>query len=129
MKIFKNVIVEYTQAIADAGFLYSASPDRSGMATTVLLKNDNTDGHTFIAAIQYYFPDAVISTKAAVVFETVCYPFRIQPPIYRRRLDFFTKDRAFDISKAKKLLGYKPEVDLKSGLKITGDWYRENNLL
>jgi nucleoside-diphosphate-sugar epimerase len=66
---------------------------------------------------------------AAICFETVCYPLRIQPPIYRRRLDFFTKDRAFDISKAKKLLGYKPQIDLKTGLKLTADWYRENNLL
>ncbi|MBN2010333.1 NAD-dependent epimerase/dehydratase family protein [candidate division KSB1 bacterium] len=66
---------------------------------------------------------------AAVIFETICYPLRIQPPIYRRRLDFFTKDRAFDISKAKKLLGYQPSVDLKTGLKLTADWYRENNLL
>ncbi|MCK5739446.1 NAD-dependent epimerase/dehydratase family protein [bacterium] len=66
---------------------------------------------------------------AAVVCEGLCYPFRISPPLYRRRLDFFTKDRAFDISKAKKLLGYEPQVDLKTGLKITADWYREQGWL
>ena len=66
---------------------------------------------------------------AAVAFEAICYPLRIQPPIYRRRLDFFTKDRAFDISKAKKLLGYSPQVDLRSGLKLTAEWYKANNLL
>jgi len=65
----------------------------------------------------------------AVICETLCYPLRIKPPLYRRRLDFFTKDRAFDISKAKRLLGYEPKVDLKTGLKITADWYRQNNLL
>ncbi len=65
---------------------------------------------------------------AAVLCEAACYPFRISPPIYRRRLDFFTKDRAFDISKAKRLLGYQPKVSLKEGLKITADWYNENNL-
>lgn len=66
---------------------------------------------------------------AAVLCEAACYPFRIHPPLYRRRLEFFTKDRAFDISKAKQLLGYNPQVSLREGLKITADWYRENNLL
>ncbi|MBN1155423.1 NAD-dependent epimerase/dehydratase family protein [candidate division KSB1 bacterium] len=61
--------------------------------------------------------------------EIACYPFRINPPIYRRRVDFFIKDRAFDISKAKRLLGYNPKVDLVTGLKMTADWYRQENLL
>jgi len=65
----------------------------------------------------------------AVLLEAVCYPFRIKPPIYRRRLDFFTKDRAFDISKAKKILGYQPKVSLKEGLKITAEWYLQQGLL
>lgn len=66
---------------------------------------------------------------AAVLCEALCYPFKIKPPLYRRRLDFFTKDRAFDISKAKRLLGYKPEVDLPTGLKITGDWYKQQGMI
>ena len=61
--------------------------------------------------------------------EIVCKPFGITPPIYRRRVDFFKKDRAFDISKAKKLLGYQPKVSLENGLKITADWYRGQNLI
>jgi nucleoside-diphosphate-sugar epimerase len=61
--------------------------------------------------------------------EMICYPFRIHPPLYRRRLDFFVKDRAFDISKAKRELGYRPSVDLKTGLKITADWYRKQGWL
>lgn len=66
---------------------------------------------------------------AAAICETICRPFGIEPPIYRRRLDFFTKDRAFDISKAKKDLGYKPKVSLKEGLKTTAKWYKEKNLI
>lgn len=61
--------------------------------------------------------------------EWICTPFRIQPPIYRRRLDFFLKDRAFDISKAKNRLGYSPKVDLKEGLTKTALWYKEKGLL
>lgn len=66
---------------------------------------------------------------AAWLCEILCYPLRISPPIYRRRLDFFTKDRAFDISKAKKVLGYKPKVDLKTGMQKTADWYRQHGWL
>ena len=66
---------------------------------------------------------------AAAMCETICRPLGIEPPLYRRRLDFFTKDRAFDISKAKKELGYQPQVPLKQGLKITAKWYKENNLI
>ncbi len=58
--------------------------------------------------------------------EIVCKPFGISPPIYRRRVDFFVKDRAFDISKAKRILGYSPKVSLDEGLKITADWYLKN---
>ena len=61
-----------------------------------------------------------------LICEIVFKPFRISPPIYRRRVDFFVKDRAFDISKAKKILGYSPKVSLDDGLKKTADWYLKN---
>lgn len=65
----------------------------------------------------------------ATLVEKVCIPFRIEPPIYRRRVDFFTKSRAFDISKAKHLLDYEPKVSLKEGMQRTADWYRAEGLL
>jgi nucleoside-diphosphate-sugar epimerase len=66
---------------------------------------------------------------AANIVQKVCVPLGIEPPLYPRRLDFFVKDRQFDISKARNLLGYSPKVDLRTGLKATAEWYRENNLL
>ena len=66
---------------------------------------------------------------AGLLCEIVCKPLGIEPPIYRRRLDFFIKDRAFDISKAKKLLDYEPIVPLDRGLELTAKWYRDNDLL
>ncbi|MGB3237086.1 MAG: NAD-dependent epimerase/dehydratase family protein [Geitlerinemataceae cyanobacterium] len=66
---------------------------------------------------------------AGWVCEVVCAPFGISPPIYRRRVDFFLKDRAFDISKAKRLLGYQPRISLEEGLQRTADWYKEQGLL
>jgi nucleoside-diphosphate-sugar epimerase len=66
---------------------------------------------------------------AAKIIQAACKPFGIEPPLYPRRLDFFIKNREFDISKARKVLGYQPKVNLKKGLQLTADWYRENNLL
>jgi nucleoside-diphosphate-sugar epimerase len=66
---------------------------------------------------------------AGSICERLCVPFGIEPPIYRRRVDFFTKSRSFDISKAKRLLGYEPKTDLRAGLKQTGMAYRESGLL
>jgi nucleoside-diphosphate-sugar epimerase len=66
---------------------------------------------------------------AGAICESICRPIRIHPPIYRRRVDFFIKDRAFDITKAKTRLGYRPKVDLRNGLTRTAAWYREQGLL
>jgi nucleoside-diphosphate-sugar epimerase len=66
---------------------------------------------------------------AGAACETACRPFGISPPIYRRRMDFFVKDRAFDISKARRILGYNPQVDLMEGLANTAAWYKEKGLI
>lgn len=66
---------------------------------------------------------------AGLMCEIICKPFGITPPVYRRRVDFFVKDRAFDISKAKRLLGYAPQVTIDNGLKITAEWYKSQKLL
>jgi nucleoside-diphosphate-sugar epimerase len=66
---------------------------------------------------------------AAVLCERVCRWARVAPPLYPRRVEFFSKDRAFDIGKARRLLGYQPAVDLEEGLRRTVDWYRETGRL
>ena len=66
---------------------------------------------------------------AGLACEILCKPFGIEPPIYRRRVEFFIKDRAFDISKAKRMLGYAPKVDTRTGVEKTAQWYRNERLL
>lgn len=63
---------------------------------------------------------------AGAACEAVCAPFGISPPIYRRRVDFFRKSRAFDISRARQELGYAPAVGLRAGITRTLEWYREH---
>ena len=66
---------------------------------------------------------------AGAACELVCVPLGIEPPLYRRRVDFFTKSRAFDASKARRDLGFEPRVDLREGIRRTAAWYREQGLL
>jgi len=66
---------------------------------------------------------------AGSLCEFLCKPFNIRPPIFRSRVDFFVKTRAFNISKAKQLLGYSPKYDIIQGVKLTAQWYKDNNLL
>ena len=63
---------------------------------------------------------------AGALCEAVCVPLRLEPPIYRRRVDFFTKSRAFDITHAKTTIGYAPRVALREGIRRTLDWYRQH---
>ena len=62
---------------------------------------------------------------AGAVCEAVCAPLGVEPPLYRRRVDFFTKSRAFDISRARAELGYAPRVALREGIRRTLAWYRQ----
>ena len=61
---------------------------------------------------------------AGAACEIACAPFGLEPPLYRRRVDFFTKSRAFDISRAREELGYAPQVSLREGIRRTLEWYR-----
>lgn len=66
---------------------------------------------------------------AGALCELVCVPLRIEPPLYRRRVEFYTKSRAFDASKARRELGFDPQVDLGEGIHRTAEWYRKQGML
>jgi len=72
-----------------------------------------------------YKPIEILS----VLMEYAYKPLRKEPPLYKRRVAFFKKDRAFDISKAKNILGYEPAFDLKEGVHLTAKWYLENGYI
>jgi dihydroflavonol-4-reductase len=66
---------------------------------------------------------------AGLLCEMVCVPLGIEPPLYRRRVDFYTKSRAFDTTRARTELGYAPRVDLEEGIHRTAEWYAAQGLL
>lgn len=66
---------------------------------------------------------------AGNIMEKACKPLGVSPPIFPRRVDWYRQNRAFDISRAKRELGYRPRVSLREGLERAASWYREHGFL
>ncbi|HEX3244886.1 MAG TPA: NAD-dependent epimerase/dehydratase family protein [Chloroflexota bacterium] len=63
------------------------------------------------------------------VVEKLCKPLGVTPPIFPRRVDWYRQNRAFDIGRAQRELGYRPLIELEEGLRRAGIWYREMGYL
>ncbi|KCZ72305.1 nucleoside-diphosphate-sugar epimerase [Candidatus Methanoperedens nitroreducens] len=148
LKLFKSIQTGNFVMIGDGKVLYHLTYIDDLVEGFMLCgKKDNALGQTYIIAGDRYtslnelvetiasslgvkkpkihFPFFWPVWTASLLCEAVCYPLRINPPIFRRRVDIFRKDRAFDISKARKELGYEPKVGLGEGIKKTADWYKK----
>lgn len=65
----------------------------------------------------------------AALCEGVCLPLGVEPPLHQRRVSFFQNNRAFSVEKAKRILGYQPQVSLPEGIRRTIHWYEEHGWL
>ncbi|OQA21771.1 MAG: 3 beta-hydroxysteroid dehydrogenase/Delta 5--_4-isomerase [Actinobacteria bacterium ADurb.Bin346] len=115
-------------------------------------ENENISGEVFIIGDERYVTLNELSKMIAKEFKVPApkihlpyKPFEIaaaglefiyrklkikrEPPIYRRRMAFFKKSRAFSIKKAKDMLGFKPKIDLATGIHLTAKWYMENKYI
>jgi nucleoside-diphosphate-sugar epimerase len=61
----------------------------------------------------------------ASMLETICRPMGIQPPLHRRRMDFFKKSFSLSTKKAHAMLGFVPKVSFRDGVATTAQWYKE----
>jgi len=119
-------------------------------AFMLCMEPDKGNGREYLIADEEYYPILEIVKKVGQalnvplkinhypvtpvvivghIVEKVCKPFRITPPIFPRRVDWYRQNRAFDITRAKKELGYVPRIGLDEGLKRTGQWYKEKGYL
>ena len=73
----------------------------------------------------FHFPLWRCSLSLRVILETICRPMRIQPPLHRRRLDFFRKDFLFSQERSRQILGFVPRVSFAQGVAETAKWYAE----
>lgn len=61
--------------------------------------------------------------------EAVCIPFGINPPLYRRRVDFYTKNRSFSSQKAREHLGFQPSRTAETEVRDIVADYRQRGWL
>jgi len=61
----------------------------------------------------------MLGKMAGYSLETAFKPLGRRPPISQRSLDFYTKDNAYNIDKARRELGFIPGIDLRNGLQKT----------
>jgi nucleoside-diphosphate-sugar epimerase len=66
---------------------------------------------------------------AGLACEILWVPLNRRPPLHRRRVGFFTHNRAFDLSKARERLGYVSQWDTRTGIARTIEWYRAMRLV
>jgi nucleoside-diphosphate-sugar epimerase/SAM-dependent methyltransferase len=78
--------------------------------------------HLAAKAFLFRVPFAPLYLIAATM-EFVLRPMGIQPPLHRRRMDFFKKSFELSWKKAADILGYHPEVGFSEGILETAKWY------
>ncbi|WP_417912125.1 NAD-dependent epimerase/dehydratase family protein [Candidatus Electronema sp. TJ] len=66
---------------------------------------------------------------AADLCEAVCTPLGLRPPLYRRRVSFYAKDRQFCTAKLHKLLNWRFQHSNESTLAEAAQWYLEHGWL
>lgn len=65
----------------------------------------------------------------AILMEQTLGRAGIQPPLHRRRLDFFRKSFYFSPAERNRLLDWRPEVGFEQGARLTAEWYRTSGLM
>lgn len=66
---------------------------------------------------------------AATLMEYTLRPLGVQPPLHRRRMDFFRKSYQFSTVKARQAFGFRPGTQFDRGAIETAEWYRQQGLL
>jgi nucleoside-diphosphate-sugar epimerase len=66
---------------------------------------------------------------AAWLLEKAYSPLHKEPPLSRPKLSFFLHSKALAIDKARRELGFSPQVGFRRGINLAVDWYRRNGWL
>jgi dihydroflavonol-4-reductase len=145
LKIFKMVVRGWVPAIGDGkNLLHLIHVDDLTNFFLLTAIHPQAIGEVFICGSKraisfdqmisiigkyYRVPVRFIKLPVAPIFalgwlcEAICRPLGIEPPIYRRRLAFYTKDRSFNTSKMQNLLGFTPIHEDDDGLEELAQWY------
>ena len=126
----------YVHDLVQAFIRAAITPNIAGEAFLIAGREAVTLEHTYktiaklakTSVLPIKIPALPLQILGTIV-ETVCKPFDIEPPLYRRRCDFFIKNRAFDITKAHQVLGFEPQLSFEEEAQQIYTWYKENGWL
>lgn len=119
------------------GFLSAAATERAVGEIILLAGKEPATTNQMVAAIAAVFDKRPPRLHAplwlfvalATVMELGLRPLGIQPPLHRRRLDFFRKSFTLSTAKAHRLLGFSSKVAFAEGARRTAEWYESVGLV
>ena len=113
-----------TKSLPDAQPIIVAGPD----TVTIRQLVDLIAGELGMTWTPLRVPLALMSA-ACRVMEQAARLIGREPPFSRRSLKFFTDSSAYDTARARRVLGFRPRIDTRHGLRATIEYYRQNDLL
>ena len=119
------------------GLQLSATADKAIGETIVLAGKEPLTTNQLVATIANELGTKIIRWHAplplfllaATILERGLRPMGIQPPIHRRRMDFFSKSFEFSLEHSRRVLSFQPKCDFKQGVSETARWYAEKGYL
>lgn len=120
-----------------AGFLAAATNERAVGQLLLFAGKDPVTTREMVSAIAEALgrPGARFAVPLAplwgiaTVMELTLRPLGIQPPLHRRRMDFFRKSFTLRAARTGEVLGFFPGTGFLDGARQTARWYRDQGLL
>jgi dihydroflavonol-4-reductase len=119
------------------GLLLSAVAEEAVGKTFVLAGHEPITTNAMVTTIANHLGVSIRRFRAplfpflslAAVLEAILRPLGIQPPLHRRRMDFFKKNFAFSLEHPAKILGFTPRHTFNQGVAATLRWYTDMGYL
>lgn len=125
--LYHLIHVEDLAAILERAAVHPAATGEAFIAgASQAIRMDDmalTIGHALGRTVRVVRLPAAPAFWLADACEAVCRPLGLEPPLYRRRVAFYTKDRSFDTRKLREVLGYTCRYENAEGLAATARWY------
>ena len=119
------------------GFLEAARNDNALGEVFVLAGKETVTTNEMVGTIARVLERKILPVKVplfpmlmiATVMEGILRPMGIQPPLHRRRMDFFKKSFLFSLDKSREVFGFEPQYSFYDGVVKTSQWYKDKQLL
>jgi nucleoside-diphosphate-sugar epimerase len=113
------------------GLLLAATTEKAGGKTFVLAGKEPLSTHDMVCIIAGAVGTSIPKMRApltiflalATTMEIFCRPLGLQPPLHRRRMDFFRKSYVFRQEEALKHLGFVAKYGFREGVAEVTRWY------